>query len=158
MINSAAIHAWIMGHAATVVGASAVLGFEPKAKIDYAAAGNPTVAAVWFSSVEAVSLRPGLAATAARIEVVIRLHRNALGDATQMQATERALMTDADAVLALLFGDIRESATDVWFDPRGQTGEPVKAPTGYLALDNQLNRVCTITAGVVVDNAWAEVE
>lgn len=157
-MNVATIHQWIMDHAAAVVGVSAVLGYEPKARLDYDALGNGTVIAVWFSGVEAIQARPGLAATAARIEVTARLHRNALGDGTVMQATERAIMTDSDAMMARLFGDIRESATDVWFDPRGQTGEPLKAPTGYLSLDNQLNRVCTITVGVVVDDAWTETE
>lgn len=159
MIDIAAVHQWIMDHAAAVVGAPAVLGFEPKSRIDYGAIGNATMIAVWFSTApEPIGVRPGLSSTAARIEFVIRLHRNALGDSAAMLLTERTLAIDSASMMTRLFGDIRESATNTWFDPRGQTGELVKAPTGFIDIDKQLNRVCTITLGVVVDDAWTEVE
>lgn len=155
-INSAALLAWCADHAGAVVGTPAVLAYEPKARIDYDAAGSPTVAAVWLSTAEAVAGRGGLASTSARVELTVRLHRNALGDGAAMAATETALLTASDALVASFFSDI-DIAGNGWFDPRGQTGEPWKSETGYLDLDRQLNRVATCRVGIVIDDAWTEV-
>lgn len=156
-IDSAAILAWCTTHAGTVVGTSAVLAFEPKARIDYTAMGSPTVVAVWLSSAEALQGRGGLASTSARIELTVRVHRNALGDNAAMAATEVALLTASDDLVESFFGDIDIAGGVGSFDPKGETGEPWKSETGYLSLDNQLNRVATMRVGIVVDDAWTEV-
>jgi len=155
-INTAALLAWCRTHAGTVVGTPAVLGHEPKSRLDYDALGSATVVACWLGSVEALQGHGGLATTAARVELTVRLHRNGLGDATVMDATEAALLTATDALVNTFFSDI-DVAGNGWFDPKGQTGGPWKAETGYLSLDNQLNRVSTMSVGIVVDDAWGEV-
>jgi len=154
-ISTATLLAWCRTHAGSVVGTPAVLGHEPKSRLDYDALGSATVVACWLSSAEALQGRGGLASTAARVELTVRLHRNGVGDAIVMDAIEAALLTATDALVMSFFGDI-DVAGAGWFDPKGQTRGPWKAETGYLSLDNQLNRVATMTVGIVVDDAWVE--
>lgn len=156
-LDTVALQAWLLAHATTVVGASATLGYEPKSRIDYATMGS-TVFAGWFNGIEATQTRGGLATTSARLEWVARLHRNALGPGVDQAETERLLLAATDGLLAEIFADIEVGPAPAgWFDPKGQTGEPVKAVTGFLEIDKQLNRVSTITVGIVVDDAWGEV-
>lgn len=154
-LDTVTLQAWLLDHAKAVLGVSAVLGYEPKSRIDYAVMGQ-TVFAGWFNSIEALETRAGLAVTSARLEWVGRLHRNALGPGVDQAETERLLLAASDALAAALFGDL-DIAGVGWFDPRGQTGDPFKIVTGFLDIDKQLNRVATLTVGVVVDDAWGEV-
>jgi hypothetical protein len=157
-IDSAAILSWGTGHIGTALGAAAaVVPFEPKSnqQIDYSL--GATFAAVWLGGLAVAPERSGTANTAARVELFVRLHRNALGDAAAMAATEIALLTAQDAILASLIGDLRLDGS-MWLDIKGQTGDAIKAATGYLTLDNKLHRVTTMTVGIVVDDAWPESE
>lgn len=155
-IDTVTIQGWLLDHAATVLGAPAVLAYEPRSRIDYAGIGSPTVAAGWLGRISALPSRGGLASTSARINWSLALYRNAIGDPAAMAATERAALTAVDAIIAAYFANI-QIAADAWFDPKGQTGDAVAAEPGYLTIDNQLNRVTVITVGIVVDGAWTEV-
>lgn len=157
-MDTAALQGWLITHVGNVVGSVATLGYEPKSRIDYGALNVSTVCAVWLQSIEAIQPRGGLNTTSARLEWMIRQHRNALGEPSVQATTELLTLATADALMASFFGDIVITVGgDAWFDPKGQTGEPVKGVTGYLDLDNQLNRVNTITIAMVVDDAWTEV-
>jgi hypothetical protein len=156
-IDTVALQDWLINHVGTIVGTTAVLGHEPKKSIDYKGLNVDTVVAIWLNEIEALQMRGGLASTSARLTWVIRQHRNALGPAADMTASERQTLATADAILASFFSDIViTAAADAWFDPKGQTGEPVKGVTGFVEIDNQLNRVNTITVAMVVDDAWTE--
>lgn len=155
-LNSTALQSWLISHAvATVEVATPVLDYEPKSKIDYSTAAGKPVAAGWLGPVRVAPGHGGLNATSARVGWILRLHLNAF--ATDQGATERVMLDAADALMDAYFGDFEISGQDASFDPKGAYGEAVTLDHGYLDIDKQLSRVCTIALGVVVSNAWVEV-
>lgn len=152
-LDTTALQGWVIARAVAATGIAAdPLTYEPKGKIDYAAAAGGTVLACWLAGLSPA--RAGLAATGARVEWMIRLHRNAFEP--DQGESERLILAAADALVESLFADIEDSVSGAWFDPRGQTGEPARLETGWLDIDKQLSRTASLTVAVVVDNAWTE--
>jgi hypothetical protein len=152
-LDTTALQGWLLTHATGtgLFAAGAVLGYEPKKRL----AAWPTFAG-WFAGLRAVPQRGGMATTAALLTWTARIHYDAIG--ADQTTVERSLMHATDQLFAEYFGDLVIAGMDAWLDAKGQVGEPIASETGFLTIDNQANRVATITVGVVIDNAWAEVE
>lgn len=155
-LDTTVLQNWLLNHATGtgLFAAAGVLGFEPKKRL----AVWPTFAG-WMGGLRAVPQRGSLASTAALLTWTARIHYDAIG--ADQGAVERSLMHATDQLFAEYFGDLviaADAGMDAWLDAKGQVGDPIASETGFLTLDNQHNRVATITCSVVVDDAWTEVE
>lgn len=156
-LDATLLAAWLTTHATAVVEVDRVLGFEPKSN---AQIGDGTVLACWVANLRVIPERSTLAMSAGRADWTLRLHRNGLGDATEMATTERVILDATSALFAAYHAEINVSGVggpeDGWFDPAGMTGEPISAPSGYMDIDKRLYRVVTISIGIVIDDAWPQ--
>ena len=152
-LDTTVLQNWLLTHATGtgLFAAGAVIGYEPKSRLR----AWPAFAG-WFAGLRAVPERSSLDATAALLTWTARIHYDAIG--ADQTTVERSLMHATDQLFAEYFGDLVIAGMDAWLDAKGQVGEPIASETGFLTIDNQANRVATITVGVVIDNAWAEVE
>lgn len=154
-LNSTELQSWLLDHAAGVTEVGTVLGYEPKSRLDYSAAGGGAILAGWLARGTVANGVGGMRKTAARVGWALRLHRNAF-EADQAQ-TERLLLDALDALVAAYFGDFELDTVDAFFDPKGAHGEALTWDLGYLTLEKQLSRVITVSLGIVVRDAWSEV-
>lgn len=126
------------------------------------APGNGLTCAVWVDRIDPVAQASGLAATSARLVLMVRLYTNMLSEPQDMidpnlvKATN-ALMVAYSGVYTLgsdaqLLSDVRN------IDLLGQTGVSLSAQAGYLEQDDGSYRVMTLTLPVIVNDAWDQVD
>jgi hypothetical protein len=112
-----------------------------------------TVAA-WLGRFAPAPGRSGLAATAGRVEVLVRLYLPAaLLDA---ERGELALAEALDVLVGAYSGDFDLGAAGRWVDLLGAHGAPMSTEAGWVRIGDQLLRVHTITVPVIVDDLWTQ--
>lgn len=123
---------------------------EPKSK-----PGRGLTCAIWVDRIEPAARRSGLAATSARVVFNVRVYTNMLQN--PQDAIDPAVMDAVDLLMANYSGDFSLGSADRWIDLLGVTqGHPLFAQSGYINIDNMTYRVMTITAPVIVEDAWTQ--
>lgn len=127
-----------------------VNGHEPKNK--------PTTkgltAAVWIDRIEPVARASGLAATAARLVVNLRIYSSMLME--PQDAIDPNIAAAVSELFTAYTGDFDLGGQVRNIDLLGEFGQGMQAQAGYLEQDRGMFRVMTITLPVVVNNVWAQ--
>jgi hypothetical protein len=149
-VDTAGILDQIVSHALSSGWFERVNQHEPKS-----APGNGLSCAVWLESIGPPRSGSGLSSTSGRLVFSVRLYTSMLADPAD--AIDPLLMSACDALLTAYSGDFELGATVRAIDLLGMSGDPLSARAGYLAQDNKLFRVLTITLPLIVNDLWAQV-
>jgi hypothetical protein len=123
-----------------------VNGHEPKNQ-----PGNGLSAAVWAARVGPV-LSSGLASTSAVVTFNIRLYTPMIQE--PQDAIDPTMLNALSALLAAYGGDFTLGGLVREVDLLGANGAALSAEAGYLTQDQRQFRVFTITAPLIVNDAW----
>lgn len=143
------ISAAVQSHALASGWFDTVNGHEPKN-----APGNGLSASVWVESCGPVARRSGLAASAARVELNIRVMTSMLAE--PQDDIDPALLGAADALFAAYSGDFTLGGSVAEIDLLGQYGTPLSGRAGYLNQDGKLFRAFVITLPFVLNDLWTQ--
>lgn len=123
---------------------------EPKS-----APGRGLTCAIWVDRIEPARGRSGLASTDARVVMNVRIYTNMLQN--PQDAIDPNVMRAADLLFEAYSGDFQLGDESRFIDLLGQTqGHPLFCQSGYINIDNRVQRVMTITVPVIVENAWVQ--
>lgn len=140
----------IASHAMTLGLFDRVNQHEPKS-----APGRGLTCAVWIDRIEPARGRSGLAATDARVVFNVRVYTNMLQN--PQDAIDPQVMNAVDKLFEAYSGDFQLGDDERWIDLLGATqGHPLFSQSGYINIDNRVQRVMTITVPVIVENAWTQ--
>lgn len=120
------------------------------------APGRGLTCAVWADYIGPEPERSGLAATTARLTMMVRLYTSMLQepqdsiDPMMLEAANQLLLSySADFDLGLGEG--------VWIDLLGASkGHPLEGHAGYININNKVYRVITMTVPIIYENAWPQ--
>jgi hypothetical protein len=150
MFDATAFLASVQSHAMTLGLFEKVNGHEPKN-----APGHGLTAAIWAQRIDPVPAASGLAATAGRIELNVRIFTNMMRE--PQDAIDPEMATATIALMGAYSADFDLGVTDVReVDLLGEYGTPLSAQAGYLTQDGKLYRVMTITLPVIVNDLWSQ--
>jgi hypothetical protein len=127
-----------------------VNGHEPKN-----APGNGLTAAVWVDTIDPVALASGLAATAARVAVMLRIYSSMLQE--PQDAIDPNVVSAASALMASFSGDFDLGGQVRNVDLLGQHGVGLRAQAAYLEQDRKHYRVMTVTVPLIINDVWNQV-
>lgn len=117
--------------------------------------GNGISCAVWVNNIGPVPRASGLAKTTARLEFNIRIYQSMLME--PQDAIDPAVIGAVDQLFTAYSGDFELSGDVAYIDLLGQAGPALQAQAGYINVDGKSMRVMTITAPVVLNDAWSQV-
>jgi hypothetical protein len=144
IVNVVASHAAASGHFERVN--SHELGSPP---------GSGLTAAVWVQSMRPWQQRSVLAATCARVVLMVRIYTSPLQE--PQDAIDPAVMAAADALFIAYSGDFTLGNLVSEVDLLGAGGEALTAVAGWLPLaDGSRWRVMDITVPFVINDAWTQ--
>ena len=148
-INLRTLFDAIESHQATSGFFELVARHEPKST-----PGPGLSAANWFNSVRPVALASGLAATAARVELVTRIYTNMLAEPAD--AIDSDVYDAVDFLLGLYHGDFTLGGNIRNIDLLGAHGEPLHARAGYLNQSRVLYRIVDLVTPLIINDAWTQ--
>ena len=148
-IDAEAIINGFVSHAMSLGVFERVNQHEPKNSPD-----NGLTAAIWLDAISPAR-RSGLASTTARLEFNIRLYQNMMRE--PQDSIDPLLIAAVDKLFTAYSGDFELGGTVAYIDLLGITGTPLQGRAGYINVDGKLMRVFTISAPVVVNDAWPQV-
>lgn len=149
-INTTAIVNAVASHAAATGQFERVNNHEPASP-----PGSGLTAAAWVQSMRPWPQRSGLAATSARLVLMVRIFASALQE--PLDAIDPAVTAAADALFAAYSGDFTLGDLVAEVDLLGSGGEALSAIAGWLPLsDGSRWRVMDITVPLVINDAWAQ--
>lgn len=108
----------------------------------------------WLNTMDPIPRRSGLAATSLRVELTARIYLPMSGRPENID-TETARRVDL--IFRALHDDITITPAEHEIDWLGAYGEPVRARSGWLTMDNALVRVMDIFVPFIVNDAYAQV-
>jgi hypothetical protein len=150
-LNSGAVIAAVSSAAGTLGLFEKVNGHEPKS----APATGGLTAAVWLRRVTPTAKASGLAVTAARLVLMVRVYGSMLSD--PQDDIDPRLCAATDALLDTFCGDFTLGGLIRNVDILGEHGVPLDANAGYLNQDGRLFRVVDITLPLIINDAWTQV-
>lgn len=119
------------------------------------APGRGLTCAVWIDRIEPARGRSGLTATDARVVFNVRVYTNMLQN--PQDAIDPSVMNATDLLFEAYSGDFDLGDESRFIDLLGMTqGHPLFSQSGYINIDNRVQRVMTITVPVIVQNAWTQ--
>lgn len=119
------------------------------------APGRGLTYAVWVDRIEPSRGRSGLTTTAARVVLNGRVYTNMLQN--PQDAIDPNVMDASDKLFEAYSGDFQLGSAERFIDLLGQTqGHPLFCQSGYINIDNRVQRVMTLTIPVIVENAWVQ--
>src|SRR6266536_37862 len=139
----------ITSHAAKTGLFDAVNGHEPKS-----APGDGITAAVWVDSIDPIPEASGLAATAGRVTVNVRIYTSFLQEPEDL--IDPNMVQAVDLLLGAYSVDFDLGAKIRNVDLLGQSGPALSAKAGYLNQDGKLFRVMTITLPLIINDVWVQ--
>lgn len=140
----------LASHAMTLGLFDRVNQHEPKS-----APGRGLTCAVWIDRIEPARGRSGLASTDARVVFNVRVYTNMLQN--PQDAIDPQVMHATDKLFEAYTGDFQLGDDSRFIDVLGMTqGHPLFAQSGYINIDNRVQRVMTITVPVIVSAAWTQ--
>jgi len=145
IVDAVASHASASGHFEQVI------KHEPKV-----APGNGLSASIWTDEIKPAALSSGLAATAARLVLNVRVAMNMLYE-PQDDIDPKMLGGAVDALMNAYTGDFTLGGLVRNVDLLGEDGEGMFAKAGYLEQDHKLYRVMTINLPLIVNDVWEQV-
>lgn len=148
-IDTAGILNAVTSHALASGLFESVNGHEPKS-----APGNGLTVAIWADLIEAHAAGSGLAVTAGRVVLNVRIYSSMLAE--PQDAIDPAMVAAVDALFAAYCGDFELGGTVRNVDILGQAGTVLRAQAGYINQDSKLFRVMTITLPLIVNDAWEQ--
>jgi hypothetical protein len=117
------------------------------------APGRGVSAATMLTRVTSLAGRSGLSASAARVELGVRLY---VPSATrQPEAVEAVIVAAVDALLRSFSADFDLGGAR-FVDLLGAHGAPLESVAGWTRMGDQLYRVHTITLPIIVDDLWGQ--
>jgi hypothetical protein len=140
----------VVSHALTLGLFERVNGHEPANP-----PGNGLTAAVWVDYIGPHPGASGLAATSARLVLMVRIYSSAQSE--PLDAIDPAVTYATGVLMGEYSGDFDLSGAVREVDLLGQAGAPMSAQAGYLNLDGRLYRVVTLTVPVIVSDVWTQV-
>jgi hypothetical protein len=114
--------------------------------------GQQGHAAIWVQRLGPAPGASGLAATAGRLELRIRLYGSMLSE--PQDEIDPDMTYKVDTLLAEFSGDFDLGARVRNVDLLGAYGEPLGAQAGYLNLQNSMFRIMDITLPLIVNDIW----
>lgn len=111
-------------------------------------------AAVWMQGIGPAKDVSGLAATAARVEYLMRLYLPMVEG--NMDAIDPTMTTAASQMIGLLTADFTLGGEIFAADVLGAWGRPVSAKADYYKQGDSFYRIYDITIPLIVDNVWAQ--
>lgn len=139
----------VQSHALSSGWFDSVNGFEPKS-----APGNGLTAAVWLQDISPVPSGSGLATTAARVELNVRIYTSMLSE--PMDAIDPNMASAASDLMSRYSGNFTLGGLVRNVDLLGQAGEAMRGRAGYLTINNLMYRVFTITLPLIVSDVWEQ--
>ena len=146
-MNVTALYDAVVTHAEKLGQFEQVNTHEPKN-----APGNGLQCAVWVQEIGPTS--SGLAVTSARVEFSVRIYSNMLQEPQDL--IDPNIFKAVDALLTAYSGDFTLGGTVRSVDLTGMGGNPLRAVAGYLAVDNKMFRIMTVTLPVLINDAWSQ--
>jgi hypothetical protein len=117
--------------------------------------GSGLSASVWVQQMRPWAQRSGLAATSARLVLMVRIYSSALQEPPD--AIDPAVTAAADALFVAYSGDFQLGGQVAEVDLLGAGGEALTAIAGWLPwADGSRWRVMDITLPVVINDAWSQ--
>lgn len=129
---------------------AAVSGHEPLSL----PGANEISAAVWMQGIGPAKDVSGLAATAARVEYLMRLYTPMVEG--NMDAIDPLMTRAASQMIGLLTADFTLGGEVFAADVLGAWGRPVSAKADYYKQGDSFYRIYDITVPLIVDNVWAQ--
>lgn len=140
----------VASHAAATGQFERVNGHEPLSP-----PGSGLTAAVWVQQMRPWAQRSGLAATSARLVLMVRIYSSALQE--PQDAIDPAVTAAADALFAAYSADFTLGGLVAEVDLLGAGGEALSAIAGWLPLfDGSRWRVVDLTVPLVINDAWTQ--
>lgn len=123
------------------------------------APGLGMTAAVWVDRVEPVARASGLAATSAKLQLMVRVYTSA--NTEPADAIDPDVIKAVDLLMAAYTGDFTLGGLVMEVDLLGIHGTPLTAQAGYLRFGRSdvadgVLRVVTITVPCIVADAWTQ--
>lgn len=115
--------------------------------------GKGLHAAVWSDWIGPTQTS-GLAATTARIIFKVRIYSDMLQEPQDM--IDPNILGAVHVLMAAYSADFTLGGLVRNVDLLGQYGEGLSAQAGYVSISGQMHRVMTITAPVIVSDAWPQ--
>lgn len=107
----------------------------------------------WLNTMDPIPRRSGLAATSLRVELMARIYLPMSG---RPEAIDTETARRVDLIFRALHDDITITPADHEIDWLGAYGEPVRARSGWLTIENALIRVMDIYVPFIVNDAYAQ--
>lgn len=149
-LNVAGIYDAVQTHLLRTGWFDRVCGHEPKN-----APGNGLTAALWLAKLGPDSERSGLAATAGRLTLTVRLYSPMLAEPPDGIDLDLAQATHA--VMVALSGDLTLGGLVQAIDLLGMSSsERLGGEAGYLNQDQKLYRVMVITVPLLIADLWSQ--
>ncbi len=148
-MNTSAILDAARAHAMALGRFERVSQHEPKN-----APGSGLTCAIWADSIQPVAAASGLAATSARLVLMVRVYTSMLAE--PQDEIDPAVIAAVDALIGAYHSDFTLGGLVRNVDVLGQHGAPLAAQAGYLNQDNRIFRVMTITLPLIVSDAWTQ--
>lgn len=112
---------------------------------------------VWVQRLRPWPARSGLAATSARLVLMIRVKSSALQQ--PQDAIDPAMVAAVDALFAAYSSDFTLGAVVAEVDLLGAGGESLEAIAGWLPISEGAKiRIYDITVPIVINDAWVQAE
>lgn len=153
-LNTQAIVDQVASHAAATGHFERVNQHEPASS-----PGHGLTAAVWVSRIHPVARASGLAATSARLALLIRVYSSDTQE--PRDAIDPVMMDAVDALLAAYSGDFELGGQVRNVDLLGAHGVGLSAEAGYQPVRTESGatvtyRVMTITLPLIINDVWAQ--
>jgi hypothetical protein len=151
-LNAAALFAAVTSKAQALGIFDAVAGHEPVSPPPE----TGLYAAAWASDLTTVPRRSGQATTSARLEITIRVYRNA-GQVTLIDgdSVDPAILDAVDQLIGALIGDF-DLGEGVELDVLGAHGAGIGAKAGWMRQDTAQVRVMDVTVPIISDDLWPQ--
>lgn len=130
-----------------------ILDSSPPANIPV----NRDVCSFWPEYVEAYPEGSGLATTAMKANIIVRLWKNkavlSLND-----PVDALLLALADSILSQFHGDLVNTSHDWYVDVEGETGKSMGFKTGFVKLSGAIYRVIDVDIPIVINDFYTQVK
>jgi hypothetical protein len=125
---------------------------EPKSK-----PGRGLTCAIWVDYIGPARGRSGVAATDARVVLMVRIYTNMLQQ--PQDAIDPNVLAASSQLIGAYTSNFTLGSEERFIDLLGMTqGHPLEGQSGYINIDNVVMRVMTITVPVIIENAWTQAE